>query len=83
MHLPLNGERLLRSAQSSLTARPAQVLRDALQPERPAPGDDAPDGTNAATKHRAVDPSQGYSSPPASRGSDPLLADLIRVLNRH
>ena len=83
--LPLNGERLLNHLEGSLRQSPAVALRHAL--EGIEPSQDAPDGSNGATKaepaKRAVDPSQGRGNPQRrAKQNDALLESVMAVVNR-
>lgn len=79
-HIPLNGQKVLATVEANLRPRQSarEVLSRALSIE-----EDAPDGTNGATKHEpAVDPSQGMGAPVAGAKPDPLLEALLRTINR-
>lgn len=77
----LNGPEVIGAVQSALHSRTsgAQLLSEFLSAEQ----DDAPDGTNGATKSaRAVDPSQGLGVTRPRGSRDPLLAAMNKIVNR-
>lgn len=84
-HIPLNGDRLLNKLEGSIRQSPATALAQVL--EGIEPSQDAPDGSNGATKaepvSRAVDPSQGRGAPQRrGKAQDPLLESLVATVNR-
>lgn len=84
--VPLNGDRLLNHLEGSLRQSPAVALAQALE-DVEAQIDDAPNGTNGATKtyeiSKAVDPSQGRGNPQRrGKNQDPLLESLIATVGR-
>ena len=81
-HIPLNGEKVIEKANGALERRqtPATVLRDALA----SANEEAPDGSNGATKsepvRKAIDPSQGRGYPGKAKRPDPLLDALLKAV---
>lgn len=81
-YIPLNGEKVIEKANGELERRqtPATVLREALA----GVNNDAPDGSNGATKSepvkKAVDPSQGRGYPGKAKRPDPLLDALLKTV---
>lgn len=82
-YIPLNGEKVIEKANGALERRqtPATVLRDALA----SANEEAPDGSNGATKSepvkKAVDPSQGRGYPGKAKRPDPLLDALLKTVH--
>lgn len=74
--MPLNGSGIIRRVARGLEQAPrasaAELIRFTLQEE------DATDGTNGATKSRAVDPSQGFGNRRVKQ-RDPLAVALSRI----
>lgn len=77
----LNGPEVIGAVHTALFTRPsgAHLLSEFLNSD----SDDAPDGTNGATKSgRAVDPSQGLGATRPRGSQDPLLAAMNKIVNR-
>lgn len=75
--MPLNGSGIIRRVARGLEQAPrasaAELIRFTLSHD-----DDAPDGTGASTKSRAVDPSQGFGNRRVKQ-RDPLAVALSRI----
>lgn len=81
-YIPLNGEKVIEKVNGELERRqtPATVLREALA----GVNEEAPDGSNGATKsepvRKAIDPSQGRGYPGRAQRPDPLLDALLKTV---